>query len=92
MPFFSRADGTLRLIEPREQLFLFVFRDTDAGIGDDESKVDAIARCPVLDLHRELNRAFLRKLHRVSDEVGEHLAHALGVADDLGGEVRVDIE
>ena len=86
---FSRNRAVL-LRERLEDHGLLLFRNADTGIADGERN-HALVRCRSRiagdgDVHRDLAR--LGELHRVSDQVQDHLPQAQRIGHDRVGDVR----
>jgi hypothetical protein len=78
------------LAEGLEDRRVLLFRDADAGVGDREAQLHAIAEVLVAaHLHQDVPA--LGELDGVAYQVGDHLADAPGVAGDAGRHVGGDV-
>ena len=86
--FARRRD--VRLDELLEDHLLLVRWDADAGVGDLERQRDRVAG-QLPPAHAQRDVALRGELHRVRQQVGQHLPQQAGVADEHVGDVRGDV-
>lgn len=79
--------GSVGLGELAEDVLELAFRDADPGVLDREPEPRFPAAL-VLALHIEQHMAFLGELDRIAHEIGENLADAARIADDVPGGIR----
>ena len=90
VPARHRAVGLRERLEDQR---LLVARDADAGVADRERAGRTPSRSPAIGSASATSTddlAALGELDGVADQVQQHLAQALGVADDAVGHVRRD--
>src|SRR5215471_550468 len=78
------------LLKRLEHARLLVLGNADAGIGDGECQ-DHVVVVPLLGADLDDDLARVRKLDRVADQIDNHLPQPAGVANQMIGNIRLDV-
>ena len=99
MPPRARVGGGIDLAEDLEEQIHLVMRNADAGVACTAKLISHRSRVVLLGApragqhpagHLEADLALVGELDRVADEIEQHLAQPLVVADEAGGQIVVD--
>src|SRR5262249_14056300 len=86
---FARRRGVC-LLERLEHAPLFVPGNADAGIGDGEFQDNGVV-LPLPGADADDDLAGVRKLDRVAHQIDNHLPQPAGVANQMIGNIRLDV-
>ncbi|HEY6895495.1 MAG TPA: hypothetical protein VI258_15075, partial [Rhodanobacteraceae bacterium] len=80
---------TVGLHERIEEALLIAFLDADAGVVDEKPQLGLIAII-LLAHHRQIHFARFGELHRVADEIQQHLPQAHRIAREMAMHIGID--